>query len=112
VRRDEVGRRGFLAGAIAALPMAAVMFLLASAIGLPTLPDLFADPVLFLVPGPLFGLLIDTLQFSAKSLLLALLLEGQLLVCALVGRLWARRVSGLAASTRRASRRSGSGAAR
>src|SRR5436190_20703659 len=71
--------------------MAAVMFLLASSIGLPTLPDLLADPVLFLVPGPLFGLLIDALQFGAKSLLLAVLLEGQLLVCALVGRFWASR---------------------
>jgi uncharacterized cupin superfamily protein len=79
--------------------MAAVMFALASAIGLPTLPDLFADPVLFLIPGPLFGRLIDALQFSAKSLLLAALLEGQLLVCALVGRLWASRAVGPGAST-------------
>src|SRR5262245_66137151 len=71
--------------------MAAVMFLLASLIGLPTLPDLIADPILFLIPGALFGLLIDALQFGAKSLLLALLLEGQLLVCALVGRFWASR---------------------
>jgi DMSO/TMAO reductase YedYZ molybdopterin-dependent catalytic subunit len=70
------------------------MFLLASAAGLPTLPDLFADPVLFLVPGPLFGQLIDLLQFGAKSLLLAALLEGQLLVCALAGRFWAIRLVG------------------
>lgn len=88
---DDVKRRGALAGAIAGLPMAAVMFVLASSIGLPTLPDLVADPVLFLVPGPLFGVLIDALQFGAKSLLLAGLLEGQLLVCALVGRFWASR---------------------
>jgi DMSO/TMAO reductase YedYZ molybdopterin-dependent catalytic subunit len=74
--------------------MAAVMFLLAGSIGLPTLPELFADPVLFLIPGPLFGRLIDALQFGAKSLLLAALLEGQLLVCALVGRLWASRAAG------------------
>src|SRR5262245_17912441 len=74
--------------------MAAVMFLLASLIGLPTLPDLLADPILFLIPGALFGLLIDALQFSAKSLLLAGLLLGQLLVCALVGRFWAGRLEG------------------
>jgi DMSO/TMAO reductase YedYZ molybdopterin-dependent catalytic subunit len=90
-RADDSQRRGFLAGAIASLPMAAAMLALASAIGLPTLPDLLADPVLFLVPGPLFGLLIDALQFGAKSLLLAVLLEGQLIVCGLVGRAWARR---------------------
>jgi len=91
MQTDDLRRRGFLAGAIAALPMAAVMLVLASAIGLPTLPDLLADPILFLVPGSLFGLLIDQLQFGAKSLLLAGLLEGQLLVCALVGRFWASR---------------------
>src|SRR5262249_27162247 len=78
--------------------MAAAMFVLASWLGLPTLPDLIADPLLFLIPGPLFGLLIDALQFSAKSLLLVLLLEGQLLVCALVGRLWAGRADSGAAS--------------
>jgi DMSO/TMAO reductase YedYZ molybdopterin-dependent catalytic subunit len=83
--------RGFLAGALASLPMALVMFLLANAVGLPTLPDLLADPFLFLIPGPIFGRLLDALQFGAKTLLLAGLLEGQLLVCALVGRWWAGR---------------------
>src|SRR5262249_16994640 len=88
-RMTEGRRRGFLAGVIAGLPMALAMFALASTIGLPTLPDLFADPILFLLPGPIFGVLIDKLQFLAKSLLLVGLLEGQLVVCGLVGRAWA-----------------------
>lgn len=94
---DEL-KRGFLAGVLAGVPMIGVMLLLASLTGLPTLPDLFADPVLFLIPGPLFGRLIDALQFSAKTLLLAALLEGQLLVCGLVGRFWAGRSAGRPAS--------------
>ena len=88
---DRIKRLGFVAGLIAGLPMAALMFALSSIVGLPTLPDLFADPLLFLLPGPIFGLLIDALQFSAKSLLLAGLLEGQLLFCGWVGRIWAGR---------------------
>lgn len=85
---------GFIAGLIATLPMAATMFLASSAIGLPTLPDLLADPAVFLIPGPLFGLLIDALGYTAKSLLLAGMLEAQLIVGGLVGRYWATRYGG------------------
>ena len=91
--RREARRRGFQAGVIAGVPMVLAMLILSSAAGLPTLPDLFADPILFLIPGVVFGALIDALQFTAKSLLLAGLLLGQLAVCGLVGRLWAERLA-------------------
>jgi DMSO/TMAO reductase YedYZ molybdopterin-dependent catalytic subunit len=91
---DEAKRRGFLAGVIAGVPMVAAMFLVNGLLGLPTLPDLFADPLLFLLPGAVFGALIDALHFTAKTLLLAGLLLGQLFVCGLVGRTWAGRLRG------------------
>jgi DMSO/TMAO reductase YedYZ molybdopterin-dependent catalytic subunit len=90
-------RRGFVAGVVAGVPMVAAMLVLSRVAGMPTLPDLFADPVLFLIPGAVFGALIDALQFTAKSLLVAGLLVGQLVVCGLVGRIWAGQVAKQAA---------------
>ncbi len=91
IKRKEAQRDGFLAGIIAGVPLAIAMFLSTSVTGVPTYPDLFADPALFLIPGPLFGLLIDRLGFTAKTLLLAGLLEGQLLFGGVIGWFWAGR---------------------
>ena len=89
LKRRDVQRDGFLAGVIAGLPMATIMFVLARLTGVPTFPDLFADPVLFLIPGALFGFLIENLQYTARTLLLAGLLEGQLILGGVIGRYWA-----------------------
>jgi DMSO/TMAO reductase YedYZ molybdopterin-dependent catalytic subunit len=60
--------RGALAGAAAGLAAVATMYLLASLAGTRTLPALLSEPFLALMPGPLFGFLIDRLQHLGKVL--------------------------------------------
>ena len=55
-----------IAGALAGLMMTACMFVLRILTGAPTLPQLFQDQVLALLPGTLFSFVLDRLQFAAK----------------------------------------------
>jgi DMSO/TMAO reductase YedYZ molybdopterin-dependent catalytic subunit len=48
----------------------ACMFVLRILTGVPALPELFEDQVLALLPGSVFGFVLDRLQFSAKPVLL------------------------------------------
>ena len=58
--------RGFAWGALAGLALVALMYLAALFIGLRPLPQALSGPVLALMPGPVFGFLIDTLQHAGK----------------------------------------------
>jgi DMSO/TMAO reductase YedYZ molybdopterin-dependent catalytic subunit len=74
-----------VAGGVAGLVMAAVMFSLRLALGVPALPELVEDQAIALLPGPLFSLLLDQLQFAGKPLFLVGLAGAQVLAGVLLG---------------------------
>jgi DMSO/TMAO reductase YedYZ molybdopterin-dependent catalytic subunit len=59
-------RRGALAGLLAGLAAAAAMYLASLLTGMRALPDLLQQPILAVMPGPVFGFLIDNLQHAGK----------------------------------------------
>ena len=62
----QAALRGFGWGAIAGLALIALMYLANLLLGLRTLPQLLNQPILSLMPGFVFGFLIDTLQHAGK----------------------------------------------
>lgn len=78
-------RRGLVAGALAGAATAGAMELAAAVAGLRTLPELLAQPLLAVLPGAVFGLLIDTLQHAGKVLEEAGLLLAMIVALALLG---------------------------
>ncbi|HKF74646.1 MAG TPA: molybdopterin-dependent oxidoreductase [Candidatus Dormibacteraeota bacterium] len=59
-------KRGAVAGIIGGLAAVAAMYVASLLTGLRALPDLLQQPVLALMPGPVFGFLIDNLQHAGK----------------------------------------------
>ncbi len=82
-------RRGAQAGALAGTTTAAAMYLAALVTGIRPLPDLLSEPVLALMPGPVFGFLIDRLQHLGKVLAEAGLLGAMIVALALIGAAYA-----------------------
>src|SRR5438270_13133286 len=82
-------RRGAWAGAVAGIACVAAMEVLAL-VGLQTLPALLQDPLLSIMPGPLFGFLIDTLQHWGKVVEEAGLLVTMVVFLAALGAAAAR----------------------
>jgi DMSO/TMAO reductase YedYZ molybdopterin-dependent catalytic subunit len=78
-------RRGAWAGLVAGLVTAAAMYLAAALIGLRTLPEALQQPVLAIMPGPVFGFLIDNLQHAGKVVEEAGLLVVMVLALAALG---------------------------
>src|SRR5260370_41564242 len=80
------------AGAVAGLMMIACMLVLRVLTGVPALPELFQDQVIALLPGSVFGFVLDRLQFAAKPLLLvglaSLGVPGGAALGFLYGRAW------------------------
>ena len=64
--KRQTAIRGFGWGAIAGLALIALMYLANLLLGLRTLPQLLNQPLLSIMPGPVFGFLIDTLQHAGK----------------------------------------------
>src|SRR5713101_4205539 len=58
--------RGFIWGALAGLALVALMYLAGTLLGLRPLPQALSGPVLAIMPGFVFGFLIDTLQHAGK----------------------------------------------
>ncbi len=58
--------RGFGWGALAGLSLVALMYLAAAFLGLQPLPQALSGPLLAIMPGFVFGFLIDTLQHAGK----------------------------------------------
>ena len=58
--------RGFGWGAVAGVALVALMYLASLVLGLKPLPQLLNQPLLSLMPGFVFGFLIDTLQHAGK----------------------------------------------
>ncbi len=79
-RRNTTLWQGAAAGALAGLAAVALMELLALGAGLKTLPDLLQGPLLALLPGAVFGYLIDNLQHLGKVLEEAGLLAAMVLL--------------------------------
>ncbi len=88
-------KRGLWAGVLAGTATVGAMELAATLVGLRTLPDVLEEPFLALLPGPLFGFLIDTLQHAGKVLeaigLLVATVAGLALLGALYGAIAERR---------------------
>src|SRR5229473_601413 len=58
--------RGFIWGVLAGLALVALMYLAGSFLGLRPLPQALSGPLLAIMPGFVFGFLIDTLQHAGK----------------------------------------------
>src|SRR5712692_855262 len=58
--------RGFGRGVVAGIALVALMYLANLLLGLRPLPQLLNQPLLSIMPGFLFGFLIDTLQHAGK----------------------------------------------
>src|SRR5579871_194695 len=63
---DPGPRRGLIAGLLAGLATVALMYVVTGLVGLQPLPELLQQPLLAILPGPVFGFLIDTLQHAGK----------------------------------------------
>src|SRR6267378_6128303 len=57
---------GFASGVVAGLALVALMYLAGAFLGLRPLPQALSDPILALMPGFVFGFLIDNLQHAGK----------------------------------------------
>jgi DMSO/TMAO reductase YedYZ molybdopterin-dependent catalytic subunit len=88
---EEGLRRGALAGLVAGLAAAALMYVGSGLIGLLTLPEALQPPLLAIMPGPVFGFLIDRLQHAGKVLeeagLLVAMVAGLAILGGVAGRL-------------------------
>jgi DMSO/TMAO reductase YedYZ molybdopterin-dependent catalytic subunit len=62
----QAALQGFGWGCIAGIALVALMYLLNTLLGLRALPQLLNEPLLSLMPGFVFGFLIDTLQHAGK----------------------------------------------
>jgi DMSO/TMAO reductase YedYZ molybdopterin-dependent catalytic subunit len=68
VGKNAALRRGAAAGGVAGVVTLAAMYAASAVVGVKPLPDLLSQPVLALMPGPVFGFLIDRLQHAGKVL--------------------------------------------
>jgi DMSO/TMAO reductase YedYZ molybdopterin-dependent catalytic subunit len=86
MRIPGVGR-GALAGLAAGLAAVAAMYVAGLLTGLRALPDLLQQPILSVMPGPVFGFLIDNLQHAGKVLEEAGLIVAMVAVLTVLGAL-------------------------
>src|SRR5690349_24601097 len=85
-------RRGGLSGLLAGLAAVAAMYAAGLLTGLRALPDLLQQPILSIMPGPVFGFLIDNLQHAGK-----VIEEAGLVIAMVVGLAILGAAAGLAA---------------
>src|ERR1700687_3460236 len=84
MRSPEI-RRGLVAGAVAGAALVALMYLVGPLTGLQPLPQLLQQPILDLMPGAVFGFLIDNLQHAGKVVEEASLIIGMIVGLAVLG---------------------------
>jgi DMSO/TMAO reductase YedYZ molybdopterin-dependent catalytic subunit len=89
VSRRQTALRGFGWGAIAGLALVALMYLANLLLGLQPLPQLLNQPLLSLMPGFVFGFLIDTLQHAGKVVEEFGLIVGMVAGLGVLGAAWA-----------------------
>ncbi|MDP9245891.1 MAG: hypothetical protein M3O64_04485, partial [Chloroflexota bacterium] len=78
-------KRGTLLGAAAMTAVVALMFALRFAAGVQALPDVAADALTLILPGGVFGYLIDRLQEFGRPSLIVGVAAGLILLGALAG---------------------------
>ena len=82
-------RRGALAGLAGGLAAVAAMYVAGLLTGLRALPDVLQQPILSVMPGPVFGFLIDNLQHAGKVIeeagLIVAIVAGLAVLGALAG---------------------------
>jgi len=83
--RRQAALSGFGWGVVAGLAMVALMYFSAGLFGLRPLPQLLNEPLLGLMPGFVFGFLIDTLQHAGKVVEEVGLVLAMILVLAIAG---------------------------
>jgi len=81
--------RGFGWGAIAGLALVALMYLASLLLGLRTLPALLNQPLLSIMPGFVFGFLIDNLQHAGKVVEEFGLIVAMVIGLGVLGAAWA-----------------------
>jgi DMSO/TMAO reductase YedYZ molybdopterin-dependent catalytic subunit len=81
--------RGFAWGALAGLALVALMYLAGSFLGLRPLPQALSGPVLAIMPGFVFGFLIDTLQHAGKVVEEFGLIVAMVIGLGVLGAAWA-----------------------
>jgi DMSO/TMAO reductase YedYZ molybdopterin-dependent catalytic subunit len=86
-------RRGALVGAASATVIVGLMFGLRLTLGIRALPDIAADAMTLVLPGGVFGFLIDRLQELGRPLMLVGLSLGLVLLGAIAGAATARFVA-------------------
>src|SRR6202043_3573221 len=87
--KRQAALRGFGWGAIAGLALVALMYLANLLLGLRTLPALLNQPLLSIMPGFVFGFLIDTLQHAGKVVEEFGLIVAMVVGLGLLGAAWA-----------------------
>src|SRR5712692_675422 len=80
--------RGFGSGVVAGLVLVALMYVAQSLIGTAPLPQLLQQPILAVMPGFVFGFLIDTLQHAGKVAEEAGLIVGMIFGLGVLGGAW------------------------
>ena len=81
--------RGFAWGALAGAALVALMYVLGPLLALRPLPQLLSGPLLDLMPGFLFGYLIDKLQHAGKVVEEAELIVAMVAALGVLGAAWA-----------------------
>jgi DMSO/TMAO reductase YedYZ molybdopterin-dependent catalytic subunit len=85
----QAALRGFAWGAVAGLALIALMYLADLVLGLRPLPQLLNQPLLSLMPGFVFGFLIDTLQHAGKVVEELGLIVAMVVALGVLGAAWA-----------------------
>src|SRR6202049_4723494 len=89
VSRRQAALRGFGWGVIAGLALVALMYLASLLLGLRALPQLLNQPLLSLMPGFVFGFLIDMLQHAGKVIEEFGLIVAMVVGLGVLGAAWA-----------------------
>src|SRR5688572_24245470 len=88
-------RAGFLAGLIAGAVFTVVMYALRQLFDLFSLPELVGFRIIAVIPLSTFSMLVETFGPNAKQILLVGTTIGQVVICGLLGILWASFASAL-----------------
>src|SRR5260370_4730997 len=81
--------RGFAWGALAGLALVALMYVAGVLLGMRPLPQALSGPILALMPGFVFGFLIDTLQHAGKVVEEFGLIVAMIVGLGVLGAAWA-----------------------
>jgi DMSO/TMAO reductase YedYZ molybdopterin-dependent catalytic subunit len=84
----QAALRGFWWGLLAGTALVALMYFANVLLGLRPLPQLLNEPLLAVMPGPVFGFLIDTLQHAGKVVSEAGLILAMIIGLGILGAAW------------------------